>query len=286
MPESFSIKTIRLEITLGKGQFSEGGNTRVIEGLACEVSVTKPGLPEKNSATIKVWGLKYDAMAQLTTLASRPLEYTRNLVSIWAGDLDSELALVFSGEVTIGFADFNAAPDVCMQFEAETGIYPQQIAEPVITTQGPATADALFSQFSAAMGYTFKNEGLTTQVNNGWYPGSPLDKALKLSRDINCELFIDDGAVIVMPAGQARQGNATLLSKSTGLIGYPTFNQDGISCRCIFNPDLSYGGLIKVESIVPRATGTWRITKLSHSLSAYTPGGGNWESQVEGVYYG
>ena len=53
MSKSFTIKTIRLAITLGKGSFSEGGNTKIIEGLACEVSITKPGLPEKNTASVK-----------------------------------------------------------------------------------------------------------------------------------------------------------------------------------------------------------------------------------------
>ena len=69
MPKSFSIKTIQIAITLGKGNFSEGGNTKTIEGLACDVSVQKPGLPEKNSAAVKIWGLKYEDMAQLTMLA-------------------------------------------------------------------------------------------------------------------------------------------------------------------------------------------------------------------------
>lgn len=285
MPTGFTLKTIRLVITLGKGQFSEGGNTKTIEGLACEVSITKPGLPEKNSATVKVWGLKYEDMAQLTMLAFRPLESQRNLISIFAGEKGEKLPLAFAGEITSAFADFNAAPDVVMQFEADTGTYAQQIAEPVLTVDGEATADSLFSQFAASSGYNFQNEGVTTSVKNIWVPGSPITKAEKLSRDIGCDLLIDDGTMIILPAGQARKGNAVLLNKESGMIGYPTFNQDGISCRCLYNPDLAYGGLIKVESIVPRASGTWRITKLTHNIAAYVPGGGNWESQVEAMYY-
>ena len=284
MPKSFSIKTIQIAVTLGKGNFSEGGNTKIIEGLACDVSVQKPGLPEKNSAAVKIWGLKYEDMAQLTMLAFKPLESQHNLISIKAGEKGGLLALVFQGEITSAFADFNAAPDVCMQFEADSGSYPQQIASPVVTVKGEAKADQLFSQFAQSAGYTFKNEGVTSSVQNAWFPGSPIDKMTKLARDVGCELIIDDGAIVVLPAGKAREGNAVLLTKNTGLIGYPTFNQDGISCKCIFNPDLIYGGLIKVESIVPRATGLWRITKLTHDLSAYNPGGGNWESQIEAAY--
>lgn len=284
MPQSFTLKTIRLEVTLGKGSFSAGGNTKVIEGLACQASVKKPGLPEKNSATVQVWGLPYEDMSQLTMLSFKPLESQHNLISIFAGEKDKPLSLVFSGEITSAYADFNAAPDVCMNFESDTGSYPAQIAAGPLTTKGEAQADKLFAQFSGEAGYSFDNQGVTAAVQNAWFPGSPLNKITKLARDIGCELIVDDRSVVVMPAGQARAGNAVLLSKDTGMIGYPTFNQDGIACTCIYNPDLQYGGLIKVDSIVPRATGTWRITNLTHELGAYQPGGGPWESQIEAAY--
>jgi hypothetical protein len=285
MPKSFSLKTIRIAVTLGKGTFGEGGNTKIIEGLACEATIQKPGLPEKNSASVKIWGLKYEDMAQLTMLSFKPLESQHNILTIKAGEKDAALPLIFQGEITRASADFNAAPDPCMEFEADTGSYPQQISSPVATVQGEAKADNLFARYAKECGYTYKNEGVTSSVQNARYPGSPMKKAAKLARDIGCELIVDDGELIVLPAGQARSGNAVLLTKDTGMIGYPTFTQDGISCKCIFNPALAYGGLIKVESIVPRAGGVWRITKLTHSISAYVPGGGNWESQLEAAFY-
>ena len=286
MTDSFSIKSIEVRVTLGKGTFSEGGNTKIIEGLACDVAIQKPGLPEKNSASVKIWGLKYEDMAQLTMLAFKPLESQHNLISIKAGVEGQNLALVFQGEITSAFADFNAAPDVCMEFEADSGSYPHQIATPTTTVSGEASADKLFAQFAGEAGYTYKNEGVTASVQNAWFPGAPIDKVSKLARDIGCELLIDDGTIVVMPAGQARAGNTVLLTKDTGMIGYPTFNQDGIICKCLFNPDLQYGGLIKVESIVPKASGVWKITKLNHSLSAYNPQGGPWESEIEAAYAG
>lgn len=284
MPKSFSLKTIQITVTLGNETFSEGGNTKIIEGLACTASVLKPGLPEKNSASVKIWGLNYDAMRELTVLSYKPLESLYNTITVKAGERGKPLALVFSGEIVNSFADFNQSPDPCMQFEADSGSYPQQIAEAPTTVKGEARADHLFAQFAGSAGYSYKNEGVTASVMNAWFSGSPIDKMSKLARDIGCELLIDDGVVVTMPAGQARAGVATLLNKDTGLIGYPTFTQDGISCRCIFNHNLVQNGLIKVESMVPRAPGVWRIINLSHQLSAYMPGGGNWESQIEAVY--
>lgn len=284
MAESFTQKAIETTLILGKGAFSEGGNTRIIEGLATEVSVTKPGLPEKNTASVRISGLSYDAAAQLTTLAFRPMESLNNQIIIRAGDKGETLSLVFSGEISSASADFESAPDVSMQFEASTGVYAQQIAEPALTVNGEAKASDLFSKFAQTIGYSFINNGLTTSVANIWLPGSPMNKAIKLARDIGVDLFVDDNKMIVSPAGLARQGKAVLLSKDTGLIGSPTFNQDGISCRCFFNPDLAYGGLIQIDSIVPKAKGVWKINKLTHNISAEIAGG-LWESQIEALRY-
>lgn len=288
---SFSQKSIQLAITLGKGTFSGAGNTKVIEGLACEVSITKPGQPDKNSADIKIWGLKYEDMAQLTMLSFRPGESHHNIITIMAGERRREdgmgvhLPLAFQGEIRSAYADFNAAPNVCMQFNAATGYYPQQIALPTSTINGEVPAAMLFENFAGEAGYTYKNEGVSASVTNACFHGSPISKMSKLARDIDCELIVDDGMVVTLPSGKARWGKSILISKDTGLIGYPTFTENGIACTCLYNPNLLYGGLIKVESIVPRASGLWRINKLTHSLSAYTPGAGSWESQIEAVYY-
>ena len=37
-----------------------------------------------------------------------------------------------------------------------------------------------------------------------------------------------------------------------------------------------------MESVLPRATGFWKITKLNHALSAYTSG--EWSSSVDGIW--
>lgn len=285
MPSSYSLKTIRVEVALGQGVFSEGGNTVVIEGLGVDVSVTKPGLPEKNSATVKIYGLKYDVMAQLTTLAFKPLESQKNQITIYAGEKDKQLAMVFRGDVTSAFADFNSAPDICMSFEADTGTFPQQIASPVLTTDGDTSIESLFQNFAKEAGYSFRNDGVSGSVKNVWVPGSPISKAEKLAKDLGINLIIDDNEMIISPVGKAKTGNAVFLSAETGLIGYPTFNQDGIQLRCVYNPGIEFNGLVSIQSIVPKATGTWRVTKLAHSITAYLPDGGNWETQIDAMYY-
>ena len=275
------IKTIKTTIILGEGEFEGGGNTKIIEGLATTVQVTKAGLPEKNSAEVRIQGLKLADMEQLTFLSFLPGEYRKNHILIEAGDKGGELSVVFKGDITAASADFSTAPDVTMKFNALTAGWSVLIADSPTSVQGEATAESLIKQFAEQAGFNFVNEGVTESVKNATFNGSPVQKAEQVADEVGAELLMDDETWTLMPWDKPR-GDAVLLKADSGMIGYPSFTQDGITCECFYNPRLQLGGQIKIESIVPRASGYWKITKLSHDLSAYTQG--RWVSRIDGMY--
>lgn len=286
MPDSFTLKTIRTTITLGKGTFGGGGNSKIIEGLATDVDITKPGLPEKNSASVSIANISLADMEQMTFLAFQPLQSLKNLITIEAGEQGKTLATVFKGEITSAYADYGSVPDVEFKIEALSGGYAAQIGAKPISVKGNAKAADLIKQFAKEIGYTFKNEGVAASVRNAVFNGSPIEKARSVADEVGAELLIDDDSMILMPYDKPRSGGAVLLTPETGLIGYPSFTSDGISFSCFFNPNLKQGGQVKIESIVPRASGYWKITKLSHKLTAYRTGGGSWYSSVDAAYIG
>lgn len=290
--KSFIKKTISVEIILGKGDFSSGGNTVIINdpeklgsnpGLPITVAIDKPGQPDPNSATVAISGLSEDKLKQLVSLSFLPHTSQHNLISIKAGSVGHELSTVFQGEISHAWADFNNAPNVQLKIDALSGFYPQRIVATPLSINGTAFAAELISQQAAQIGYSFINQDITAQVRNAVFNGSPIEKSRQIAKQIGAQLIIDDKTMILKAADEARAGAIPLLSVESGLLGYPTFTQDGISVDCIFRPDVQFGGLVKVESIVPGATGTWRITKLSHDLSAYVIGGA-WKTAVDGEY--
>ena len=284
MPDSFKLKTIRT--TLGRGTFGGGGNSKIIEGMATDVDITKPGLPEKNSASVSIANISLADMEQMTFLAFQPLQSLKNLITIEAGEQGKTLATVFKGEITSAYADYGSVPDVEFKIEALSGGYAAQIGAKPISVKGNAKAADLIKQFAKEIGYTFKNEGVAASVRNAVFNGSPIEKARSVADEVGAELLIDDDSMILMPYDKPRSGGAVLLTPETGLIGYPSFTSDGISFSCFFNPNLKQGGQVKIESIVPRASGYWKITKLSHRLTAYRTGGGSWYSSVDAAYIG
>lgn len=275
------MKTIRTTIILGEGEFADGTNTRVIEGLATEVDITKAGLPEKNTAKIKIANMSLEAMEQLTFLAFRPMQSRKNHIMIEAGEKGKALDVAFKGDITSAFPDFDSAPDIYFNIEAMTAGWSARLSTPPTSVNGEADAPTLFQQFATEAGFNFVNNGVSASVRNTTFNGSPIQKAQQCAEEIGCELLIDDDTFTIQPWGLSR-GEAVLLNAESGLIGYPSFTSEGVNAKSFYNSRLELGGQVKIESIVPRSSGYWKITKLTHSLSAYTVG--DWVSSISAIW--
>ena len=280
---SFSIKRLETRITLASGSFGGMGNTMSIRGLATEASVEKNGLPDFGKAAIRIWGMNYDAMDKLTTLAAKPFENRNNRVELYAGDEGGEMSLVFRGEIDAASADFNGAPEVVFSIGGVTGSYPMQQSSGARAISGAAPLGDIVRQIAGMVGYAFRNEGVSAQLSNAYLEGSPMEQAMRAVKEAGAELIVDDGTMVLLPRGAARSGRAILLSAETGLRGYPSFTNNGLAVTCLYNPELRLGGLVEIKSIVPKASALWRITKLSHQLAAYTPGQAPWDSKLEAM---
>ena len=279
MAKSFTRKQIRVGLALYKG---EQKRTLVYEGVETHVSIEKPGEPDQNKATVELYNIGMDAMRDMTTLAFKPLQSKKNLIVIFAGDETNGMSQCFAGEIQTAYADFSGAPTIKMHIEAAAGSYPSLKASPPIAVKGSQSAASLIEQFAKESGYTFLNNGVTSSVKNAVLNGDPVTKMRTVANMVGCELIIDDNQVKIQPYDKGLdQGNAVLMSKDAGMIGYPTFTSDGISLKCLYNPDLQLGGMIEVDSVVPGAKGTWKITKLSHSLVANANSPSDWFSEVE-----
>lgn len=280
MAVSYTKKALQIDIELNNGL------TKSFTGLACKVSVQKLGLPDKNKASISIMGLSYDDMAAATTIAQQPFMFTRNHIAIWAGEQGQSLTRIFSGNISNAWADFNTAPDPTMKIEAMTGGFASLMSQAPMATSGETKAADVVQQMAATSGFSFKNQGVDSALSNTVLSGSPIEKAKAAADQVGADLIIDDEEMILLPKGETRQtaGGTILVSPTTGMIGYPTFGNMTLSFKCFFNPSIQRGGLVQVESIVPKASGEWRVSKVTHNLTAYDPKGGPWETVVEGTY--
>jgi hypothetical protein len=279
---SYTIKRLRIDVTLGEGTFDGTNNTKSFSGLEMSVNIEKPGAPDKNKAKVTITGMALDDMRQMTMLAFKPLQRQKNLIAIYAGDDQSGMNMCFAGEITTASADFSGAPTIKMNIEAAAGAYPALKASSPVAVSGSQTAAELVEMFAKEAGYAFENKGVTASVKNAVFNGDPITKAQSVARQVGAELIIDDNTFVLLPWDKGRNGdNAVKMSPDAGMVGYPSFGADGISLKCFYNPALELGGLVEVTSVVPGASGTWKITKLTHKLVANSLNAADWFSELE-----
>lgn len=283
---SFTRKQLEARITLAQGTFTaakDGGTTKIVR-LGMAVSISKPGGQEKNKAVVKIYNMPLADMEQLTTLAFRPLSVANNVIAIYAGD-DAGLSLAFSGDIISAVPDFNAAPDPVFNISCITGYVATIKAVPPLTRQGQVMAGDVLRELATQMSLAYSGQDDAVPLRNIALEGGPMEQARAVAAAARLELIVDDGEMIVKPVTALREGGDTpVWSDKAGLINYPGFDNAGIVCRGIYEPRLRLGGPLSIRSVVPRASGLWRVTSLTHTLQANYPTASRWESSVKAAW--
>ena len=281
---SFTNKTIQVVMAMAEGVFQNGANQITVEGLPTTVDIQKQGGDERPSCTVTIGNLNIDVVKQLTTLSFRPLQRFKNQITVNAGEVGKQLQTIFIGDFENAYGEFQNAPTMNLMVKAIAAQHGALMATPATSVDGTEQVAKLMEQWAVEAGCTLENKGVNASVKNVVYRGSPVDKAKTLARDVGIDLIIDDGKFVITPNGQAVDGNAVLIDPKHGLLGYPAFSNDGIEFNMIFDPNVKIGGLVKIESVVPRASGIWKVTKITTKLEAYVPNGGSWNSSVSATW--
>ena len=237
--------------------------------------------PSMNTAKIFVTGLSNELMEALTFLNYRILTINRNYISIYAGD-ESGMSLAFAGEISLAKPNFNNAPSVRMEFDAFTGYSSRMVAAPPLSLKGNIPVSDLCSQIAGKMGFNFVNDGVDKIAKNPRLSGSDMNKLINLAKDYNIGINVDDGTVRIFNKGAS---NRVMLSVSdkNGLIGYPSFEQNGISCSIEYAPNVRLWDKFEIQTVLSKASGQWFIQSIEHRLDANIQGG-LWQTDLKGSY--
>lgn len=274
---SFAQKQMELRVTLHADSFGGKGTEKIIKGLPMEARISKITGAQAGTANVTIWGLSRDDMSALTVLAYRNLNNRHNKFALLAGEEDM-LSLVFSGEIWIAYADYNSAPEPVFRIEALPAYYGNLLAQGTMSISGDVPIADLMSKCAKDIGYNFRNEGVETRVVNAIYSGSPVEKMRTIARSVGATLIIENNEVVLLPAGTSRNMPPIHISSESGLIGYPSFSNYFCYFKTLYNPAYALNADIIVDSIVPHASGRWRIEKVEHNLTANMTNAGPWES--------
>lgn len=282
---SFSKKRIDVIFELATGAFSGGGNGHVASGLRVSCSIQVFGGAQQSIARLAIYGMPLETMNQLSNVGAKWGQAVRNNISILAGDEVSGMNLVFQGQIVTAMVDARAMPQVAFLVEAMPGYFGKINPTQPVSIRGSADVSGMMSQIASGLGMSFENNGVTAKLANPYYAGTLVQQATQIARDAGIVWIMDRGTLAIMNPGEPRQGQNVLISRETGMLSYPMFNQHEVIVQAAYNPAVKYGGNVDIQSDLTAANGTWIVRTLTYDLESEMPGG-KWFMTIVGYIAG
>lgn len=278
---TFTEKKITCQFSLASGQFQGGGNSVVVSGLRTQVQLSIVGGPPSfGSLALAIYGLPLSDMNALSVVGKQFSASYNNGLDILAGDDDSGMSLIFSGTIFRSWVDAAQMPDVCFRATAMPIAFGAVPSAQFTSINGPGDVSQMIERLSSQIGVKgFENHGVSVKLASPYYSGSAWSQIQQIAEAANIDMAVDRGVLVITPRGKSRAGDVPIISPTTGLVSYPTFVQNGLVVKTLFNPAITLLGNINVQSSLQPACGPWKVTSIDYDLESVTPGG-NWFQEL------
>lgn len=200
-----------------------------------------------NNCSIRVENLSADTAQRVQT------EYTR--VVLQAGYMNAGFGVVFDGTIKQFRKGRTDSRTTYLEILAADGDLAYNYATLSRTLAAGSTPQERVQAVMAAM----QPHGI--QPGQVEIPGTggvlPRGKVLfglaraalrQIVRDRGCTWSIQNGAVNIVPLDSYLPDEAVVLTSETGLIGRPEQTENGVVARCLINPRIQVGGLVKIDN--------------------------------------
>ena len=288
----------------GGGQaapFSGGGpggsltfNAQGKYALRISARITHAGGLNFGELALEIRGLSLAHINQLSTYGRYYQPDASYRIQVDAGDDDNGMSTVFVGSIRQAWGDMRSMPDVPFRVMAymnmgqtgDQGNVSSKVINPT-SVSGAAQVPQLLQQICQQCGIPLENNGVSTQLTNPYYWGSPWKQISEIVQHAGIYGVLDNGIMAIWPKGGSRgTAGGLVISPQTGLRDYPAFTEYGVQVRAEFRRAIQFGSNMTIanSSIVP-ANGAWQIIRIDYDLQANTPKG-SWFMILDGSKLG
>lgn len=280
-------KVIRATITLVGDTFDEtGSNVLIYEGLRTSVVMRFGGGAIMPSAEVTAYGLSLSAMHKLMRIRWQDLNSMLNRIRIEAGEQGQPLTHVFEGNITFAYIDTSNAPEIALRISSMAGILEAYRPASQLAFPGETPVVRAIADICERMGYIFENNGVpeSLTMQNVTMGDTDMNKIRKLCRDYQIDLYVEHGLIAIAPQGAPRALRIPVLTPKTGLLGYPVPTIQGVDVRCLWDPMIRFGGIIRIaDSLMETTNGDWRAFGVTTTLESEIPGGA-WFMDIQATF--
>ena len=217
--------------------------------LHFKFTVQQGDVQSPNSADIRVYNLSSSTQQKVQK------EYSR--VILQAGYENGAFGVIFDGTVKQFRRGRENATDTYLDILAADADVGYNFGVCNSTLAAGSTPAQRIATVSAAMGVT---PGPIAPYTGGILPRGKVLFGMARARMRDCAASqfatwsVQNGRLQMVALDSYLPGEAVVLNSFTGLIGIPEQTENGISARCLLNPKVRIGGLVKIDNVTINTT--------------------------------
>ena len=202
----------------------------------------------------------------LTEVSPFNKNYSPKFVTVKAGRKSYGTTTVYYGNIVT--ASLSQPPDLGLSMKCLTGNYLK--GSMVTRTQaGNVSLDVVAKSIANDLGVALKFQATNFNIPSYAYSGVALGEVNALNNYGNINAFISNGFLVVKDGPVGLTGQITKVNAETGMIGIPTFTEQGIRVKFLLDPKTQLGGYIDLTSkMYPSCNGRYIVYKLGFEIAS------------------
>ena len=283
---TYKVRTAKIQFTLQDGATFDGnkGDILTIENARMEAQLSFTGGFTGSLATIKIYGLNMNHMSKL---AGRGVQLNPDrqkfLIRLDVNDIE-----VFLGFANWCYIDANSQPEIALVVQAAAQGEINLMSIPDTHIRRQVTIGEAAKQIAGKtnmvitdyVNYTLPSVHTTGSI------GSQLLQLMQATLAVYPDFRYDlnYSYLNLFNNNTAFDYEVINISKDTGMIGYPSFTQTGISITTLFNPKFQLQRIINLKSDLPNISGRYQIVDGCTANLSTIIDNGPWHSTIMCMY--
>jgi len=266
---TYKKRSLKFQFSLKEGVFEEpDNNVLTIDNIKSEIELGAYGGISGTSLEARIYGLSLANMGLLSYKGIQLNGAKQNTMKVWADNQP-----IFYGSITSCFIDHNQMPDAPLIISSFATGYEHSLATPPFSIEGVANVADIIISIAKSIDYAVVNNGVSSQIENPYFTGDPIEQINECAKVAGINIDYRIKTIYIWPINGVIDEKIPLISPETGLIGYPTFTQIGITFQCTYSDLIVRGRKIQLETSLPNGSGVYTVQSASHHLSSWTEGG-------------
>jgi hypothetical protein len=234
-----------------------GGTALDVSDLRCVFNIEKIMMAPANYAVIDIYNLSLDTENDIISQYDRVIVEAGFEGYYSSGDnkyyIANQYGVIFDGDIVQSIRSKEDNVDLVLTLvclDGDQSLYNNLVS---FTVAAGLNQRQIINKIASSALVPTEIGRVSPEISDVKLPrgkvvfGEPKKYLREIAKNNNASFYVDDGKIYVRHTADIAENAALVLSPENGLIGYPQQVEYGLSYRCLLNPLIKLGTMVKLE---------------------------------------